>query len=55
MKVDTRKLVPGGEIFLEVGGGDRIKAGNDLTPAELEIIRYGGLLNQVRERKKGNA
>ncbi|EFI33251.1 aconitate hydratase [Desulfonatronospira thiodismutans ASO3-1] len=55
IRVNTTDLVPGGECFLEAGAGDKIKAVNDLTPAELEIIKYGGLLNLVRERKKGKA
>ncbi len=52
LSLDTALLSPGRTVVLNAGAGVSIKVQNDLTEAQLEIIKYGGLLNQVREKKK---
>jgi len=40
---------------MAVAGGDPVMVGNDLTATELETIRAGGRLNQVRQARTETA
>jgi aconitate hydratase len=51
LTLDTTALTPGGSVALTVAGTDPVMVKNDLTAKELEIIRAGGLLNQVRRAR----
>ncbi|WP_291321507.1 aconitate hydratase [Desulfonatronospira sp.] len=55
IRFNSADLIPGAESALEVKGLGEISVRNDLTRADLEIIKYGGLLNLVREKKKEDA
>lgn len=52
LRIPVGALTPGGVIEIEVEGVGRVSACNDLSSAELEIIRAGGLLNAVRNSGK---
>ena len=49
VKLDTTKLVPGGEVMLEAGDL-QIAVVNNLTAKELEIIRAGGMLSYIGKK-----
>lgn len=42
------ELAPGTELEVAAGGGRTLRVRNDLSCAELETVRAGGLLNKVR-------
>jgi aconitate hydratase len=51
LSLDRRDLTPGGRVELQLDGGSRIGAWNDLSASELGIVRSGGMLNAVRARQ----
>ncbi len=51
LALDTTALEPGKPVAMTVDGGAAVLVTNDLTAKELEIIRAGGLLNQVRRAR----
>jgi len=51
LALDTTALEPGKPVAMTVDGGATVLVTNDLTAKELEIIRAGGLLNQVRRAR----
>ncbi|MFW6005033.1 MAG: aconitate hydratase, partial [Desulfonatronovibrionaceae bacterium] len=55
LSLDTSSLQPGAQSMLSSDTGPDIPVKNDLTAAELNIIKAGGLLNHVRSTKTGTA
>jgi len=55
LAIDTRAIEPGKSVAMAVAGGDPVMVGNDLTATELETIRAGGRLNQVRQARTETA
>lgn len=49
--IDTTAIAPGQAVAMTVDGGAPVMVTNDLTAKELDIIRAGGLLNQVRRAR----
>jgi aconitate hydratase len=52
VELTASTLFAGLETALTVQGGISIPVRHDLTPKELEIIKFGGLLNLIKARKK---
>ena len=50
VELDTRALVPGGGVTLKVDGKAEVILKNDLSAAELDIVRAGGLLNYTKNK-----
>lgn len=48
LRIPVESVTPGGVVDIAVEGAGTIRASNDLSAAELAIIRAGGLLNAVR-------
>ncbi len=53
LSLNCNSLSPGQDSFLYSDGNTSIKVRNDLTSNELQIIKSGGLLNLVRNKKQG--
>lgn len=52
LRIPVDALTPGGVIDIAVAGVGTVPVRNDLSPAELDTIRAGGLLNAVRNSGK---
>ena len=50
VELNTRELAPGGVIALKIIGGGEVLLKNDLSDAELAIVRAGGLLNYIKNK-----
>ena len=50
VELNTRELAPGGVIALKITGGGEVLLKNDLSDAELAIVRAGGLLNYIKNK-----
>ncbi len=50
IRIPLAALTPGGVCDVEIAGVGPVPVKNDLSAAELDIIRAGGLLNAVKER-----
>ena len=50
LEINTLGLSPGKSTTLKLESGKTFEVTNDLTEKELEIVRAGGLLNQVKAR-----
>lgn len=48
LRIPVESVTPGGVVNIKVEGAGIIPASNDLSAAELAVIRAGGLLNAVR-------
>ncbi len=51
LSIDTSTLSPGETTNIETAFGKHIQVKNDLTASELAIIKAGGLLNYVKNKK----
>lgn len=51
LTLQTPSLSPGGNTFIKTSSGKNIRVKNDLTANELAIIKAGGLLNYVKDKK----
>ena len=51
IRLDTAALAPGQPAPMTVEGVGEVMVVNDLTAKELDIIKAGGLLNQVRQAR----
>jgi aconitate hydratase len=51
LTIPARDIKPGQSVDLTTDSGHMVRAINDLTEKELEIIQSGGLLNAVRDRQ----
>ncbi len=51
LTIPASDIKPGQPVDLTTGSGQIVRATNDLTEKELEIIQSGGLLNAVRDRQ----
>ena len=49
IRIPLNELTPGGVTNIEIAGKGVLPVRNDLSAAELDIIRAGGLLNAVKE------
>ncbi len=52
IELPSASLFAGSETTLRTQDGKLIPVRHDLTPKELEIIKFGGLLNLIKARKK---
>ena len=52
VELDTLPLFSGADPVLKVQGLGSIPVRHDLTPKELEIIKFGGLLNLIKARRR---
>ena len=50
VELDTRAFTPGGTAKLKVNGKNEVALKNDLSAAELDIVRAGGLLNHIKNK-----
>ncbi len=50
IELNTRELAPGGVVALKIIGGGEVLLKNDLSDAELAIVRAGGLLNYIKNK-----
>ena len=50
IRIPLTELTPGGVTHIEIAGVGVLPVRNDLSAAELDIIRSGGLLNAVKEK-----
>lgn len=50
IRIPLAALTPGGTINIEIAGAGVVPVKNDLSAAELDVIRAGGLLNAVKEK-----
>ena len=50
IRIPLAEITPDGVTNIEIAGVGVLPAGNDLSAAELDIIRSGGLLNAVKEK-----
>ena len=50
IRIPLTEITPGGVTNIEIAGVGVLPVRNDLSAAELDIIRYGGLLNAVKEK-----
>ena len=50
IRIPLAALTPGGVCDVEIAGVGPVPVKNDLSAAELDIIRAGGLLNAVKEK-----
>lgn len=51
LRIPVESVTPGGVVDIAVEGVGTIQASNDLSAAELAIVRAGGLLNAVRAER----
>ncbi len=51
IRLDTFALADTTELPMDLGQGETIRVRHDLTPAQVEIIQAGGLLNLVKEKR----
>lgn len=52
IRIPLAEITPGGVTNIEIAGVGVLPVRNDLSAAELDIIRSGGLLNAVKEKCK---
>ena len=50
IRIPLTEITPGGVTHIEIAGVGVLPVRNDLSAAELDIIRSGGLLNAVKEK-----
>ena len=50
IRIPLTEITPGGVTNIEIAGVGVLPVRNDLSAAELDIIRSGGLLNAVKEK-----
>ena len=50
IRIPLKEITPGGVTNIEIAGVGVLPVRNDLSAAELDIIRSGGLLNAVKEK-----
>ena len=50
IRIPLAEITPGGVTNIEIAGVGVLPVRNDLSAAELDIIRSGGLLNAVKEK-----
>lgn len=50
IRIPLAEITPGGVTNIEIAGVGVLPVRNDLSAAELDIIRFGGLLNAVKEK-----
>lgn len=50
IRIPLNEITPGGSTNIEIAGVGVLPVKNDLSAAELDIIRSGGLLNAVKEQ-----
>ncbi|MCA1743586.1 MAG: aconitate hydratase, partial [Desulfovibrionales bacterium] len=51
LSINTSTLSPGETAIIQTASGNNIQVKNDLTATELAIIKAGGLLNYVKDKK----
>ena len=55
IRIPLTEITPGGVTNIEIAGVGVLPVRNDLSAAELDIIRSGGLLNAVKEKMKAGS
>ena len=55
IRIPLTEITPGGVTNIEIAGVGVLPVRNDLSAAELDIIRSGGLLNAVKEKMSAGA